>query len=60
MISEHVNFETNLKQALHVTTPSGFKSGIGTVRLNPILWNQIGGLHKIKHDLQSAVSQNGK
>ena len=49
------NFETNLKQALHTTTPSGLKSGIGSVQLNPISWSQIGGLQQIKHQLQSAV-----
>ena len=50
-----LSFDEKLKQALRLTAPSGFKSGIGTVQLSPLSWNQIGGLQDVKEKLQSAV-----
>ena len=55
-IASSEDFDTNLKQALHSTTPSGLKSGIGAVQLNPLSWDKIGGLKDVKQQLQSAVN----
>merc|ERR1712203_789729 len=40
--NDSLSFDEKLKQALRLTAPSGFKSGIGTVQLSPLSWNQIG------------------
>ena len=53
--TDSLSFDEKLKQALRLTAPSGFKSGIGTVQLSPLSWNQIGGLQDVKEKLQSAV-----
>ena len=49
-------FQDLFKNALKLTGPSGFKSGLGVVQLNPISWDHIGGLHEVKKQLKSAVS----
>ena len=50
-------FHEKLNEALKMTMPSGFKSGIGSVQLNPLSWDKIGGLQDVKTKLQSAVSE---
>jgi len=54
-MGDTLSFDEKLKPALRLTAPSGFKSGIGTVQLSPLLWNQIGGLQDVKEKLQSAI-----
>ena len=53
----YLNFGADLKEVLRLTAPSGFKSGIGSVELTPLSWDQIGGLQNVKKVLESAVTQ---
>ena len=54
-LSQGSDFQSALKSALRLTSPSGFKSGIGTVQVNPLSWSQIGGLQDVKEKLQAAI-----
>ena len=51
------SFDEQLQKALRLSAPSGLKSGIGSVQLTPLSWQNIGGLHEVKLKLQSAVSR---
>ena len=44
-----------IKKALKMVSPSGFKGGIGVVDVKAAKWEDIGGLTKVKTDLQSAI-----
>merc|ERR1719323_2354216 len=37
-LSQGSDFSNDLKAALRLTSPSGFKSGIGTVQVQPLSW----------------------